>query len=456
MSFNDETVLVKLEHVSKKFRLGQYIGPVAALNKIKEIITRVLKGHSDVHPVVHERYEGDAEQRQIWALRDISLEVKKGERIAILGRNGAGKSTLLKLIVGISTPTEGVITTHCRIVPLMGVGAGFNPELTGRENVYVYGGLLGVPASEIDERYEDIVAFSEIHEFMDTPVKRYSKGMRARLGMAVALNLSPEVLVVDEVLAVGDVAFKGKCMAKMERMCNEGMTLLFVSHSAARVKALCNRAILMKQGRLIADGDVDVILKTYLEDVQIGLNADQKPVDRTTVSSCTSASMDWQRDQCPGDDVVKILSLKVTDADGKPNDNFGVTDPVYLELRYLVLQEGYVLRPRFQIYSVKSQLIFSTIDTQSPWRDTPRSIGEFRSRTCIPANLLGPFIYKVGAGVFSHHPLRKHAISGESISFEVHRVADTVTAQSDYSRPLVGHLQPLLAWQTTSIENYDA
>lgn len=450
MSSKDEKVLIKLEHVSKKFRMGQYIGPVAAIHKTKEIIARVLKRRSDAHPVVHERYEGAAEYRHIWALRDISLELRKGERVAILGRNGAGKSTLLKLIVGISTPTEGVITTHCRIVPLMGVGAGFSPELTGRENVYVYGGLLGVPASEIAEKYEDIVAFSEIPEFMDTPVKRYSKGMRARLGMAVALNLSPEVLVVDEVLAVGDVAFKKKCMDKMQSMCEAGMTLIFVSHSPARIEALCNRAVFLSKGELVMDGDTKSVLARYLEEY-----SEQKSTKRNDSQGSHQVcdiptQVIWDEDSAKGDDVVKIISVKVVDSKGACRELYDIREDVHLEMIYCVGPGCPILRPQFQIYDSSHSVVFATIDTSMTWRTSPRANGRYTSTAKIPGNLLAPGTYFVGASVYTHTPLVKHARTGQVVYFKVYQpdVRDFTTAQSDYPRYLLGAFRPTLEWET--------
>ncbi len=202
-------------------------------------------------------------RHELWALRDVDLRVDDGETIGILGRNGAGKSTTLRLLAGVTRPTEGTVTIHGRVAPLIGVGVGFHHEMSGRENVYVNGMLLGLTKPEIDARFDDIVAFAELHEFIDTPVKFYSTGMFMRLGFSVAVHVEPSVLLVDEVLAVGDIAFQLKCFERMRALRDSGTTIVLVSHSMAAIRLLCPRAVVFGHGRLEFDGSVEEAIGTH-------------------------------------------------------------------------------------------------------------------------------------------------------------------------------------------------
>lgn len=203
--------------------------------------------------------------QEFWALKNVSFEVKKGDRLGILGLNGAGKSTLLKVIAGVMKATEGTITTKGKIVPLLELGAGFDKQYTGRENIYLYGAVLGYSKSFIDEKYQEILDFSELGSFIDVPLKNYSSGMKARLGFSVATVVDPEILILDEVLSVGDAKFRKKSEKKIMSMFDKGVTVLFVSHSLEQVQRICDKAILLEQGQLIASGDVDEVAEIYLE-----------------------------------------------------------------------------------------------------------------------------------------------------------------------------------------------
>ncbi|MBQ9531460.1 MAG: ABC transporter ATP-binding protein [Eubacterium sp.] len=243
-----ETV-IKVDHLSMKFNLNK-----EKVDNLKEYMIRLVKGKIEYQKFV--------------ALDDINFEIKRGDRLAILGFNGAGKSTLLKAIVGVYKPTEGTIYKTGVIAPLLELGAGFDPNYTGRENIYLYGAILGYSHEYIEERIEDIIAFSELGHFIEVPVKNYSSGMRARLGFSIATAVDPDVLILDEVLSVGDAKFRKKSLAKVQSMFDNGVTVLFVSHNIEQVKAICNKAILLEKGKIIAQGDVNDVAEIYEEKVK--------------------------------------------------------------------------------------------------------------------------------------------------------------------------------------------
>lgn len=263
----NETV-IKIENLSKKYRLG-VISRKMLVDQIESWVARKL-GRPDPHASVFEQQtDRMPTPHDFWALHDINLEIRRGDVVGIMGRNGSGKSTLLKLLSRITAPTEGKISIRGRIASLLEVGTGFNYELTGKENVYLNGSILGLKQKEIDERYERIVAFAEIADFMDTPVKRYSSGMRVRLAFAVAAHLEPEILILDEVLAVGDAKFQEKCLNRISEIRNSGTTVLFVSHSAQSVMELCTHGIVLHEGRLVAHGTAREATEKYLESLHL-------------------------------------------------------------------------------------------------------------------------------------------------------------------------------------------
>jgi len=250
---------VRVENLSKRYRIG---GPQARYKTIRETLVDMAAA-----PVRRLRTLGQPspENETIWALKDVSFDVKRGEVMGIIGRNGAGKTTLLRILSHITEPTEGYAEIKGRVGSLLEVGTGFHPELTGRENIYLNGAILGMKRAEIDQKFDEIVAFSEIEKFLDTPVKRYSSGMYVRLAFSVAAHLEPEILLVDEVLAVGDAAFQKKCLGKMEGVASEGRTVLFVSHRMEAIEALCHSAVLLDAGCLVVAGKAHSIVEHYLK-----------------------------------------------------------------------------------------------------------------------------------------------------------------------------------------------
>ncbi len=253
---------VKVENVSKEYRLGA-IGGATLKGEIQSKIAKLLK-KEDPNLKIGEK--SHSKNERFLAIDDMSFEVKKGEAIGVIGHNGAGKSTILKLICRVTTPTKGNIYLNGRITSMLEVGTGFHPELTGRENVYLNGAILGMSKSEIDKKFDEIVEFSEVGQFIDTPIKRYSSGMKVKLAFAVASHLDSEIMIMDEVLAVGDVNFQNKCIDRMKKVATEeGRTILYVSHNMATVKSLCERCIVLSKGKVIFEGDTDQAIAVYMK-----------------------------------------------------------------------------------------------------------------------------------------------------------------------------------------------
>ncbi len=239
-----QPLAMKVDHVSMKFNLSS-----EKVDNIKEYVIKMLKK--------------ELMFQEFWALRDINFEVKKGDRIGILGVNGAGKSTLLKIVSGVLKATEGTVTTHGKIAPLLELGAGFDGQYTGAENIYLYGAMLGYSKEFLQEKYSEIVKFSELGNFINVPVKNYSSGMRARLGFSIATIVEPDILILDEVLSVGDAKFRNKCEKRIQEMFDKGVTVLFVSHSTSQILRMCNKGILLDGGRLIAEGSAEDVVNFY-------------------------------------------------------------------------------------------------------------------------------------------------------------------------------------------------
>ena len=257
--------IIKIEGIGKKYLIGHQ--QAERYTALRDVITNNIKGafKKSKKLVQNGVHLNGTSKENFWALKDVSFEIKQGDRVGIIGRNGAGKSTLLKILSRITEPTQGRISIHGRVASLLEVGTGFHPELTGRENVFLNGAILGMSRAEIRKKFDEIVAFAEVEKFLDTPVKRYSSGMYVRLAFAVAAHLEPEILIVDEVLAVGDAQFQKKCLGKMEDVSkNEGRTILFVSHNMGVLAQLCNKGVLLEKGQLKAQGKIDEIVAAYI------------------------------------------------------------------------------------------------------------------------------------------------------------------------------------------------
>jgi len=369
----------------------------------------------------------------IWALRDVSLEVPEGQVLGVIGKNGAGKSTLLKILTRITTPTSGTAEIHGRVGSLLEVGTGFHPELTGRENVYLNGSVLGMKRREIQSKFDEIVEFSGVERFIDTPVKRYSSGMSVRLAFSVAAHLEPEILLVDEVLAVGDAEFQRRCLGRMEDLSQSGRTVLFVSHQMQAVTQLCDRAVLLEQGEIALDGSAEYVVAEYLQLV-----------------GGSSSERTWPEDSAPGDTVVRLLAVRVVDEDGDVVSSVDVRKPVGIEMTFRVLRDsGRSVFPKVKIYDARRNVAFNALDTSSRWQQ-PTTPGVYVSTAWIPANLLNEGLIAVDVGVCSVGTTKLHPHTGANdvVSFHVRDPGEGDSAKGPFTGQLQGVLRPLLEWTT--------
>ncbi len=337
-----------------------------------------------------QRRQEEKKRSYIWALKDISFEVKRGEVVGIIGSNGAGKTTLLKIFSRITEPTEGCAEVWGRVGSLLEVGTGFHPELTGRENIYLSGAILGMKKVEIDRSFDDIVAFSEIEKFLDTPVKRYSSGMYVRLAFGVAAHLEPEILLVDEVLAVGDVAFQKKCLGKMGDVAKAGRTVLLVSHNMAAINALAGRCLLLKDAHLEMSGDPAIVTVRYLSDNLFGSQGGLIDLSRRT-------RLDFSMSSHASPGFIKLMELTMTDYQGKPSNQFYAGDPINISVSFEVRQAI----DQFEIglaISAMGVRIFLVKTGKRIWHASP---GRYRISTAIGPNYLTEGIYSLTLGIHS-------------------------------------------------------
>jgi lipopolysaccharide transport system ATP-binding protein len=366
----------------------------------------------------------------IWALRGVSFDVPRGQILGIVGPNGAGKSTLLKILSRITEPTEGRAELRGRIASLLEVGVGFHPELTGRENIYLSGALLGMRKAEITRKLDEIVAFAEVEKFVETPVKHYSSGMYVRLAFAVAAHLETEILIVDEVLAVGDSAFQRKCINKMEDVRQHGRTILFVTHNMPVVARLCQRAILISDGVVQKDGPSAEVVGSYL-----------------LSHLHTTSERSWPvLARAPGNEVVRLRSLRICDESGRSDDTIDIRRPVTVEMIYDVLNPGWVLWPYLLFYNEAGVCAFATRELDPEWRARTRPVGRFVSRVQIPGNFLAEGVLLVASGVYSNPPFRIHFYERDAVAFHINDTHEGDSARGDWQGDDPGVVRPLLPW----------
>ncbi|MBN1452601.1 MAG: ABC transporter ATP-binding protein [Anaerolineales bacterium] len=426
---------IRVEHLSKRYRIGlqeeQRDTLAAALLDLARRPIRNLRRLRRLTAFDDHSPSNDSPDI-IWALKDISFEVQRGEVVGVIGRNGAGKSTLLKILSRITHPTDGRVEIHGRVSSLLEVGTGFHPELTGRENVYLNGTILGMRKTEIDHRFDEIVDFSGVEKFIDTPVKFYSSGMRVRLAFSVAAHLEPEVLLVDEVLAVGDARFQKKCLNKMQNVGRQGRTVLFVSHSMPAITRLCKRTILLDEGSVISDGPSPQVVGAYLHS---GMG--------------TMAAREWpDLEKAPGNDIVRLCAVRVRSEDGHITDTIDIRKPFGVEIEFEVLQPGHELTPNLHFFNDEGINVFITAEVDPAWRGQARPVGRYTSTVWIPGNFLAEGTLIVTAAVSTLNPVIVHFHELDVIAFQVIDSLEGDSVRGDWAKHFPGVIRPLLPWKT--------
>jgi len=387
-----DEIAIKIENLSKKYYVGKQLKPDATL------ITRAAQAFVGparrVWKLARGQQTGAAElDEQFWALKDVNFVVKRGEVVGIIGQNGAGKSTLLKLLSRITYPTEGRIAINGRVGSLLEVGTGFHDELTGRENIYLNGTILGMTRREVVSKFDEIVAFAGVERFLDTPVKHYSSGMKVRLAFAVAAHLEPEILLIDEVLSVGDTEFQKKSIGKMNDVAQSGRTVLFVSHNLAAVRDLCDRAILLEKGQVIIDGHVETTLDRYLGNVQ-----------------SENGEIVWEKGIAnTGVEEFSLYAARIRNHRGEITSTIDFTQSYTIELEYSIHEVLPRLRVGFRVLTASGVIVMAPFDVDNAQYHDKRQPGLYISRCEIPGHLLmpGEYYISVGAGIIKQKHLCK-------------------------------------------------
>lgn len=416
--------VISVENLSKTYQLG-VIGTGTFFGDLNRWWAKKL-GQPDPYAKVVETKHQNRVGDSIWALDDVNFKLKQGEALGIIGRNGAGKSTLLKIMSRVTAPTSGEVKVKGRIASLLEVGTGFHPELTGRENIYLNGAILGMNRVEVTRKFDEIVDFSGVEKFINTPVKRYSSGMYVRLAFAVAAHLEPEILVVDEVLAVGDAEFQKKCLGKMSDVAESGRTVLFVSHNMPAILRLCSSAILLDKGRMIKQGDPLDVTNYYL-------NAEHY----------AEGVINWAGESAPGDDEVRLVEVRIVDVDGKTKPVLDITKAHLLRIRYLVNRENLSFRCSVK-FNTQGVTAFVTMH---PADQLHERVGMYEAFMEIPPNLLTEGEYSLSMSLFSYVGSRKqYTILKNFFNFQVADFMKSESSRGDYTQEMPGVVRPRLKW----------
>ena len=417
-------IVIRVENLGKRYRIGTAANSYRTLRDgIVDTFARLTPGRSNLA-------NRPNTANLIWALKDISFEVPRGKVLGIVGRNGAGKSTLLKILSRVTEPTTGQAEIRGRVGSLLEVGTGFHPELTGRENIYLNGAILGMKRTEIERKYDEIVEFSEVAQFIDTPVKRYSSGMYLRLAFAVAAHLEPEILVVDEVLAVGDAEFQRKCMGKMSDVAQAGRTVLFVSHNMSAILRLTEETIVLDKGKLVYQAPTPQAVDYYM------------------AAGFTGAGERlWQPEEIPSESAPFCpLALRLRDRRGQVADTLRSTEPFSLELDYELAQPITGLRVGVYLLTMRGEYVFTSFDTDDPQQFDQygtRPAGRYRSRCTVPADLLneGRYVLAVNASAFR---IKRFFWDDHALAFSVDA---TGAPGKHWPEPRLGPIRPALDWK---------
>lgn len=403
-----QNVAIKIEGLGKSYRLGQ-------------------PKSGDLRSSISQKFKNfflNNEQNIFWALKDVSFDVERGKAIGIVGKNGAGKSTLLKILSRITYPTNGGFELFGRVSSLLEVGTGFHPELSGRENIFLNGTILGMKRKEIKSKLDEIIDFSGVETFLDTPVKHYSSGMTVRLAFAVAAHLDPEILIVDEVLAVGDAEFQKKCLGKMSEVTkSEGRTVLFVSHNMNAIKSLCDEAVLLDKGGITMSGSSGDVVTTYMSEV---------------MEACTKKIWDINH---PGDEFARLLMARVVDSNGTDLAYIENTINFFVEIEYEVLKEGNYPIPNIHVFTEDG---IRVLVSSPPKHDVDFRKGINRLRVEVPSNLLNVGKYSLHVALSSMNPVIVHAFAEHALNFEVNE--DLTSRESDFRGTIPGVIRPSLNW----------
>ncbi len=421
--------VIRVENLGKQYRIGlQDKAPQSIRQVVSSFFGSPFKYLNTVlRPPTSEEI--------VWALKDVSFEVQRGEVIGVIGRNGAGKSTLLKILSRITEPTTGYAEIRGRVASLLEVGAGFHPELTGRENIYLNGTIMGMKKREIDRRFDEIVDFAGVEKYIDTPVKRYSSGMYVRLAFAVAAHLEPEILIVDEVLAVGDVAFQKKCLGKMQDVAaTESRTVLFVSHNLGAVRSICKKAVWLANGVVAGYSNADSVIETYLE--------------RSSGDTIASGQTSWLINSAPGCDDCKLLDARLTKSSGELSSVFSPQEPINITVKYGLFSPFNGLRLGIQVLTLTGEIAFTTSNQiQQLEQCLP---GYYQVMCRIPGELmnLSSYIVRFWIGVpgfkFLVEPI-------DILKFSISGIGNHNSTFDDYQN-WPGVVCPKLQWAINSVE----